>query len=421
MIVLYFAPPTPPTNDRMDTLYVSKTSNKIILFFIVLFCSISNSFSRSVENGDNKFSNVTNISTISNEERPNRFKGMTPGIITCAVLLQIFLPFFYWCFYRWCNACCMDVNEEQAEQRRKEAMGNNVTKKKEKGDSIFRLLSLHFQLSFFVWMIYLICYNVLGWGELGNVFTNLHVMAIVVMVISALFVLFESLLSHELAHIDNIMQEERVGTYLQQLRDTAPVITLAIECYHFEEKRQYKARSDIESYGDSYVTTTEKVVTHRDSHAFSFDHWEDISPVNMPWLSSATLTRLKIDAFIDFGDGETQRIFEEHKKAFVESNRHRDKKIDLFVKEEIPELEARVLAFIDPAHKTVWISSKVFWCATFLCLTWPYRWMFKAKTTKSYYELKKKIYVDTRENTVNVNDVFDPLAFLYTDTYASGK
>jgi len=388
---------------------------KTVLCFVVVALPVT--FSRSVQHKVNDVFNMTNNSSRANEPS-SKFKGLTTGVITCAVLLQVFLPLFYWCFYRWCKACCTDVNQEQAEQRREEIAGNNITKKNDKEASFFRLLSLHFYLSFFIWMIYLICYNQLGLGELGHVFTNLHLMAIVVMVISAVFVLFESFLSYELDHIENIMQEESVRDYLQRMRDTAPVITLTIECYHYEQRRKSKARSHPETYCDSYVTYTEKVVTHRDSHTFPYDHWEDVSTNDMPWLRSPILTRLKIDSFIDFGDAETKRSFEEHKKSFVDSNRHKDEKIGLSVQQEIPGLEPRVLAFTDPAHKTWWISSDVFLCATCLCLTWPYRWFLKAKTRKSYYELKKKIYNDTRKETV---DAFDPLAFLYPDTYAPGK
>ncbi len=38
---------------------------------------------------------------------------------------------------------------------------------------------------------------------------------------------------------------------------------------------------------------------------------------------------------------------------------------------------------------------RFFWIATFLHMSWPYRWLFKAKTAKIHYALKKKVYKNT--------------------------
>ncbi len=60
--------------------------------------------------------------------------------------------------------------------------------------------------------------------------------------------------------------------------------------------------------------------------------------------------------------------------------------------------------------KPFWIRPLFFWIATLLQLTWPYRWLFRANTAKSYYALKKKMYKSTTP-PVEV-DVMDPIAVL---------
>ncbi len=51
-----------------------------------------------------------------------------------------------------------------------------------------------------------------------------------------------------------------------------------------------------------------------------------------------------------------------------------------------------------------------FWIATLLQMTWPYRWLFRAKTAKEYYVLKKKMYKSS--TPPREVDLLDPIAVL---------
>jgi len=65
---------------------------------------------------------------------------------------------------------------------------------------------------------------------------------------------------------------------------------------------------------------------------------------------------------------------------------------------------------VDLKVKPFWIGPLFFWIATLLLMTWPYRWLFRAKTAKTYYALKKTMY-RSRAPPREV-DVMDPIAVL---------
>ena len=66
---------------------------------------------------------------------------------------------------------------------------------------------------------------------------------------------------------------------------------------------------------------------------------------------------------------------------------------------------------MDLRVKPWWIRPLFFWLATLLQMTWPYRWLFRAKTSKSYYALKKMIYKSTTPpREVNLMDQIAMLA-----------
>ena len=135
-----------------------------------------------------------------------------------------------------------------------------------------------------------------------------------------------------------------------------------------------------------------------------------VSKKEMPTLNTVALTRVKIDSSILFGDQETSDDYERQVAQMLERNRHRDVFTDYHSSKEIPGMKKRVAAYVDLRVKPFWIRTLYFWIATLFLMTWPYRWLFRAKTAKTYYTLKKKMYKSTvppREV-----DVMDPFAVL---------
>lgn len=73
-------------------------------------------------------------------------------------------------------------------------------------------------------------------------------------------------------------------------------------------------------------------------------------------------------------------------------NTPRDECWEFSWNKEIPKIDKRISAFVNIKMKPFWMRPKYFWFATMLMLTWPYRWLFRAKTANNYYELKKLMY-----------------------------
>ncbi|KAK3724928.1 hypothetical protein QZH41_005686 [Actinostola sp. cb2023] len=378
-------------------------------------------------------------------------RGLTPAVLTCAVLLQILLPFVLWCC-ACCKKSCKEVDEDEEDQRRLEEFGGELESRlanvqnaqsqeeldqgvqnyrhaveeyqreteetqleRKKGfyrnASILRLISMDLYISFYLWLIYYVGCKASESTKYGSIFGDLQIMAIVMLILCPLVVLIESVFSHELAYIKNIMHDETAWSYIQRMHAVAPIISMTVECYHWETRTRVVYYTDANGNSQSRTETyQERVVTFVDSDVFSFGCWVDVSKREMPSISYVALTRLKIDAHINFGDQETEEDYGRQREDMLDRNRHRDVHMDFSTSREIPGLEQRISAYVDLSVKPWWIGQGYFWIATLLMLTWPYRWLFRAKTAKSYYDLNKKIYKST--TPPREVDIMDPITIL---------
>ena len=230
--------------------------------------------------------------------------------------------------------------------------------------------------------------------------------------LSSVYIFIESIFSHELDYLRNVMQDETAWGYIQNMHQIAPRISMIVECYHFEMSTRDVYYTDANGNRQSRTETyTEKVVTFKDHDEFSFGSWVDVSKREMPALSTVSLTRVRIDPQVLFGDQETADDYERQATAMIERNRHRDAFTDFSASREIPGLKKRISAYVDLRVKPWWIRPLFFWLATLLQMTWPYRWLFRAKTSKSYYALTKMIYKSTTApREVNLIDQIAMLA-----------
>lgn len=356
-----------------------------------------------------------------------------PAVLSVAIIMQVLLPFVLVCCAA-CKAACKEIGEEEDDEKRKQEIGGELEKNlqrvaraQDKGEqdqgiedcrraveeyqreneekevsrkrglyrnvSLGRLFSMQLYFSFYLWLIYLVGCDVTHCTQYGMILVHLRRFAIAMLVISPVIVLIESLFSHELDYLDNIMQDETAWEYIKKLHLIPPKIHMAVECYHYETRTRVVYYTDgngnLQSRTEFYQ---EKVVTFEDHDEFSFGCWVDVSKRELPVESWASLTRVKIDQSIEFGDQETIDDFERQKEAMLERNRPRDELTEFSWAKQIPDVEKRISAFVDLSMKPFWMRPRYFWIATFLWMTWPYRWLFRAKTAKNYYTLKKKMY-----------------------------
>ena len=265
--------------------------------------------------------------------------------------------------------------------------------------------------SFYLWLIYFAGCGISQCTRYALVFEILRTFAIVMLCISPVVVIIESFFSHELSYLSNILQDQTAWSYIQEMHEVPPQIVMIVECYHYETRVRVVYYTDSNGNTQSRTETyTEKVTTFIDQDEFSFGSWVDVSKREMPPIGHSSLTRLKIDPCILFGDQETADDYASQVAAMIERNRHRDVHTDYSAKRQIPGLKKRISTYVDLNVRPWWIRTGYFWLATLLMMTWPYRWLFRAKTGKTYYILKKKMYKSaTPPREV---DITDPIAVL---------
>ncbi|XP_078380020.1 uncharacterized protein LOC144662966 [Oculina patagonica] len=234
-----------------------------------------------------------------------------------------------------------------------------------------RTTSMEVYFSFYLWLFFLIYSHVASQEPL-------RIFAIVMLCLSYMIVLIESFFCEELEYLKNIIEDESASEYIQRMHDVPPKINMVVECYHL----------GMTAEGFSY-----DIVTYSDRDVFSFDSWDDVSEREMP--SNTALMRVKIDSSIQFGDQETTDCYDREVAEIYRRNFERDHKINMIKYspiKEVPGVNKRFSAYADLSMKPFWIRPLFFWIATLLYMSWPYRWLFRAKTAKIYYVLKKKVY-----------------------------
>ena len=373
--------------------------------------------------------------------KPSRFSFddtpyIFPLVLSGAVILQCALPFLLFCCAR-CVAAHKEVKDEQDELKREQEAGIELGRRlqqvavagsqeerdrgieeyqeavqnfKDESDekelrrnrgflrngSLWRLISMQMNLSFYLWLVYLVGCEVSQCTRYGRILDALRYFAIVIMFISTVIVFIESIFSHELAYLKNIMQDITAWSYIQKMHEVPPEIVMTVDCYHNEMRTRVvhdtDANGNLQSRTETY---TERVTTFVDQDKFSFGSWVDVSKREMPPLGYTSLTRVKIDPCILFGDQETADDYTSQVSEMIERNRHRDVFTAYSATRQIPGLQKRFLTYVDLNVRPWWIRRLYFWIATLLMMSWPYRWFFRAKTSKTYYILKKKMYKST--------------------------
>ena len=242
--------------------------------------------------------------------------------------------------------------------------------------SLWRIFSMLLFFYFHLWVLYLVGCEISQCTRYGRSFVYLKIFGIAMLWFSSVYIFIESIFSRELDYLRNIMQDETAWNYIQKMHQLEPRIDMVVECYH-------PTRDD------------SKVVTFVDHKEFSFGSWVDASEREIPTVSTVWLTRVRIDPYVLFGDQETADSYERQRAVMISRNRFRDLFTDFSASRKIPGLKKRISAYVDSRVKPWWIRPLFFWLATLLQMTWPYRWLFRAKTGKSHYALKKLIYKST--------------------------
>ena len=281
--------------------------------------------------------------------------------------------------------------DQQSQQAGEEYLGLH----RSRDISLSRFISIDLYFSFHLWLVFLIGCDASHCTIYGEVFNYLRVMAIVMLCVSSVFVLLESFFCHELDYLKNIAEDESASEFIERMREVPPKIDIAVECYHFETENRivhYRDSSGNQHSRPEPIHLNTKIITFVDHEEFSFGSWVDVSEREISGLPDATLTRFEIDSSIQFGDQETGNAYNGQVAEMIRRNFHRDILKEHHTTREIPGLKKRVSAFKDLRVRPFWMRPLFFWIATLLQMTWPYRWLFRAKTAKKQLVLKKMVY-----------------------------
>lgn len=344
-----------------------------------------------------------------------------------AIFLQIFLPFLI-VFCAVCKRKCQEVRDDrrmlehhrqfghelgrlpggtvaggqggpnQGDQQSRQAGQEYLGLHRSRDVNIGRLISMDMYFSFYLWLAYIVGCDVSHCTIYGQVFNMLRIIAIVMLCLSPAIVLLESFFCNELNYLKNIIEDESALDYIERMREVPPKIDIAVECFHFETDARvvhYRDASGNRHSRTEPLYLDRKIVTFVDHEEFSFGSWVDVSKREISVLRDATLTRFEIDSSIQFGDRETADAYNRQVAEMIRRNLHRDVLTEHHSTKEIPGLKKRTSAFKDLTVKPFWMRPLFFWIATLLQMTWPYRWLFRAKTAKKQLVLEKMVYKST--------------------------
>ena len=129
--------------------------------------------------------------------------------------------------------------------------------------------------------------------------------------------------SKEAGFLSEPSSEDETSAYLDSLRLAKPTVTTYVECYHKEKRTRTKRDSNGNTRTETYYV---EVVTWRGSEAYEIPYWTDTSE-HTPFFTSTSATRLTLPEVVHFVDDESRQHYEAQRRAFIDANKYRDKRI----------------------------------------------------------------------------------------------
>ena len=252
-----------------------------------------------------------------------------------------------------------------------------------------RIFSLYAYITFWIYLLYVILRSttqIFG----GSVFEILFIISTILVFVTYFIVLLECFSSSERQYIRNLSSSVFAVERIETIRATQPSIFFRVECYHYETRTRtvtYRdANGDLQTRLETYQ---EKVVTNLFLQPVSFQYWRDTSPPVLVGINNKGITKIKMTLSVEPGDEETAAAISEQYTAFQNKYRHSDVFVDFSIEKRVQGFEKRLAAYTDNREKPIWVSNDLFIVATFLCLSWPYRWAFKLITSKTKFAVQQ--------------------------------
>lgn len=251
-----------------------------------------------------------------------------------------------------------------------------------------RTFSAFYNLAFWVWLCS-VC-ACLSRHQRGNNFSFLFYWAVVMCAFCVVFVAIEAFFSVERKGLSHMVSWK----YIQSLRSTPPLVTMQIERYNWQNYR-YAVYTTNQATGrleyDGTREGSRKVGRKFRSEPFIYSSWTDESKQDFHFDSQLIRLKIRLDVTLE---GAATQFFEAQKFALVEKTQHLNVFYDFERKDSVPNHHSDVVLCPNSNSVPFWINESFFWCATFLQLSWLYRWLFISCTRPLKYTLIKKVFCD---------------------------
>ena len=296
---------------------------------------------------------------------------------------HILCPVFIWLTVTLTSfaRCC--ANTRVGTPERSEAVGKIMDRRYV---TMVRTFSAFFNFAFWVWL-FSVCVC-LSTHHQGGTHSPLFYWAVGMCGFCAMFVAIEAFFSVERKGLSHMVTWE----YIQCLHRTPPVVEMQIEWYDWRTYRYAEYRDNPITGRREYQETreeTKKVGRKLHTEPFVYTSWTDESQREMQF--DGQLIRLEIRLEVAM-EPVTTRFFEAQKFALVEKTQHLNKFYDFSRKDSVPNHHSVVVLCPSKDAVPSWINELFFWCATFLQLSWVYRWLFNSRTRSLEYTLRKKVF-----------------------------
>jgi len=256
---------------------------------------------------------------------------------------------------------------------------------------------LYFNSSFWVWFIYWFVLKFGCGGNIGNepIFITAGVFAGIFLLGSCIHNCCGCCCAvGEAGYFATQKTMQEAIKYMADMKETAPVHRVEIECYHYEEDFHRRRHS---SGMHNRSSNRNKRITYREWREFIYDRWEDHSDYpDLPAISQEKpVVAIESEVIVAPGDDFTLEQFDNFRRNFVEQNRMRDQYIDETISTIIPGHESKVTAKSEKDGEVPWwLNRCLFHFLAIMLCSCPLRVLFRSRSKKHRFEIRKLYYLE---------------------------
>ena len=264
--------------------------------------------------------------------------------------------------------------------------------------SVSRVLSMHFTLGAYVWIIYFAITSGMTDDDIKKgTRLILNVLGYIHLPVFVLFLWGELFCSWEAEYLGSIKGDNSCKTYLQMLKEQKPVKAMCVGAFHYETRtRTYTYTGANGQLMTGTETYQELVKDHMETLIFPFTRCEDCSAdLSTLDLDPGKVTRIKLLKLVLLGDEATKSEFDRLRTEMEEKVKGMfpNSIIEFAEDDGIPLFEDRICAYMEAGDGPWWTNQCLYLLVSFLLLTWFYRIAFRFATQSTCYRVVKKIYI----------------------------